>query len=142
MADRPYSHVIALLQEAGLRPTRQRMALARLLFENGDRHVTAEEIHAEATDAGVKVSVATVYNTLHQLTRAGLLREVVVDPGRTWFDTNTNAHHHFFYEDSGAIHDIAADQISIGTLPDIPAGTRLASVDVVVRVRSDDSEKN
>jgi len=134
MTERPYARVIAQLQEAGLRPTRQRMALAKLLFEPGNRHLTAEDLHEEAKSAKIRVSLATVYNTLHQFTDAGLLREVVVEPGRAYFDTNISGHHHFFYEDTGDIHDIPEDQVTIAQLPELPDGTRLNRVDVVVRV--------
>jgi len=134
MSERPYARVIAMLKEVGLRPTRQRLALARLLFDGMDRHVTAEELHAEAVSASVSVSLATVYNTLHQFTRAGLLREVVVEPGRSYFDTNTSDHHHFFFEESGAIEDIPEESVDIAALPAIPEGTTLNRVDVVVRL--------
>jgi Fur family iron response transcriptional regulator len=110
------------------------MALARMLFDHGNRHVTAEELHAEARDAGVSVSLATVYNTLNQFTASGLLREVVVEPGRTYFDTNTSGHHHFFFEESGAIRDIPEDQVKISRLPPLPQGAQLSRVDVVVRL--------
>lgn len=109
------------LRAAGLRPTRQRVALARLMFGDGDRHLTAEQLHTMALNADVRVSLATVYNALHQFTDAGLLREIVVDSGRSYFDTNTTEHHHFFYETSGRLEDIPADQMTLST---IPAGTR------------------
>ena len=96
---RPFTGAVDRLTAAGLRPTRQRLGLARLLFEGGNRHITAEQLHREATDGGVKVSLATVYNTLHQFTNAGLLREIMVDSNRCYFDTNVSEHHHFFYED-------------------------------------------
>src|SRR5918996_426169 len=99
MPRRPYRSAIDSMKAAGLRPTRQRLALARLLFEKGDRHVTAEQLHSEAMAARVRVSLATVYNTLHQLTEAGLMQEVVVEPGRSYFDTNIDNHHHFYFED-------------------------------------------
>ena len=107
---RSYSGLIARLKAGGLRPTRQRLALARLLFEGEDRHLTAEQLHSEALDADVRVSVATVYNTLHQFTKVGLLREVVVEPGRSYFDTNVDDHHHFYFESTvqlAAMHDEA-----------------------------------
>ena len=110
------------------------MALAKLLFEPGDRHLTAEDLHEEAKSANIRVSLATVYNTLHQFTDAGLLREVVVEPGRAYFDTNISGHHHFFYEDTGDIHDIPEDRVMIAQLPELPAGAQLNRVDVVVRV--------
>ena len=131
---RPYSGVIARLKTAGLRPTRQRIALAKLLFEGDSRHVTAEELHDEARTAGVSVSLATVYNALHQFTDAGLMREVVVEAGRSYFDTNTGDHHHFFHEDSGRLEDIPGEDIRVAELPSAPAGTSVRRVDVIVRV--------
>ncbi|HMB77839.1 MAG TPA: Fur family transcriptional regulator [Kiloniellaceae bacterium] len=131
---RPYRDLIARLKDAGLRPTRQRLALAKLLFGTCDRHLTAEQLHAEALEAGVRVSLATVYNSLHQFTSAGLLREVVVEPGRSYFDTNIEDHHHFFYEDSGSLQDIPTEQLRLTSLPDAPSGTRIARVDVTIRL--------
>lgn len=132
--DRPYSQTLTRLRTAGLRPTRQRLALGRLLFDGGDRHVTAEALHEEAQGAGVSVSLATVYNTLHQFTEAGLLREVVVDSARTYFDTNTSDHHHFFVENTGSLMDIEGNRIAITGLPEAPEGTDVAGVDVIVRL--------
>lgn len=123
------------LRAVGLRPTRQRIALARLLFEGSDRHVTAEQLRAEAEGAAIRVSLATVYNTLHQFTAAGLLREVVVEPGRSYFDTNVEDHHHFFCETSGMLQDIPGDSVAVGALPSPPPGTEISRVDVIIRVR-------
>ena len=134
MDQRPYAHVIERLRAAGLRPTRQRIALAKLLFDCDDRHVTAEALHAEALDNSIRVSLATVYNTLHQFTGAGLLREIVVDSHRCYFDTNTSDHHHFFYEDSGRLSDIAGDKVVVSKLPEAPEGETVRRVDVVVRI--------
>jgi Fur family iron response transcriptional regulator len=134
-AARQFTPVLERLRSAGLRPTRQRLALARLLFEQGDRHVTAEQLHAEATQAEIPVSLATVYNTLHQFTEAGLLREVVVEAGRSYFDTNTAEHHHFYNEETGWLQDIAGSELSVGQLPGPPQGTTISRVDVIVRVR-------
>lgn len=131
---RPYSHLLDRLRAAGLRPTRQRLALAKLLFENGDRHMTAEQLHGEALGSNVRVSLATVYNTLHQFTDAGLLREIVVDAGRSYFDTNTSNHHHFFYEKSGRLEDIPGEMVVVARVPEAPMGTSISRVDVVVRV--------
>jgi Fur family iron response transcriptional regulator len=131
---RPFSSALDRLRSVGLRPTRQRLALARLLFESGHRHVTAEGLHKEARSANVGVSLATVYNTLHQLTEAGLLREVVAEPGCSYFDTNNSDHHHFFFQDSGALIDIPANGISVMNLPEPPAGTEVSRVEVIVRV--------
>jgi Fur family transcriptional regulator, iron response regulator len=136
---RPYSRVLDRLRSAELRPTRQRLALARLLFENGDRHITAESLHEEALSVDVRVSLATVYNTLHQFTSAGLLREIVVDGTRSYFDTNTDDHHHFFFEGKGRLEDIPADRIVVSELPPPPSGTTVSRVDVIVRV--DDAKK-
>jgi Fur family transcriptional regulator, iron response regulator len=124
----------ARLRAAGLRPTRQRLALATLLFGARDRHVTAEELHEEAVAAGVPVSLATVYNTLHQLTEAGLLRELSVDGSRTYFDTNIGDHHHFYCEEDGSLTDIDGDHIEVSGVPQPPAGAKLKRVDVIVRV--------
>lgn len=124
----------ARLRTAGLRPTRQRVELAGLLFQDCDRHVTAEGLHDEVTRAGLKVSLATVYNTLHQFTQAGLLRQVVVDSARGYFDTNTGEHQHFFLEDEGTLIDIA-DPIAVSGVPAPPPGLAVDRVDVVVRVR-------
>lgn len=126
------------LRAAGLRPTRQRIALARLLFDGSDRHVTAEQLHGEALAAAIAVSLATVYNTLHQFTDAGLLREVVVEPGRSYFDTNADDHHHFFCESSGVLQDIPGQGVIVTGLPLPPSGTAIRRVEVIVRVRADE----
>jgi Fur family iron response transcriptional regulator len=125
----------AVLRMAGLRPTRQRVALAELLLGGEHRHVSAEQLHAEAQAARVGVSLATVYNTLHQFQEAGLLREVAVDASRSYFDTDTSDHHHFYIEDEQRVVDIPASSIIIQGLPDAPSGMKVTHVDVVVRVR-------
>jgi Fur family iron response transcriptional regulator len=127
--------VVARLRDAGLRPTRQRAELASLLFSRGHRHLTAESLHEEAAKAGAKISLATVYNTLHQFKHAGLLRQVVVDSSRSYFDTNIGEHQHFFVEDDGTLIDIPGDAIAVSGVPVPPKGTELSRVDVVVRVR-------
>ena len=132
------STILSRLRAAGLRPTRQRLALARLLFEAADRHITAEQLHGEATAAAIPVSLATVYNTLHQFTGAGMLREVVVEPGRSYFDTNIDDHHHFFCESTGMLQDIPGAAVIVGELPRAPAGTEISRVDVIIRVRRPD----
>ena len=123
------------LRHAGLRPTRQRVELASLLFRDHDRHVTAESLHDEVSKAGVKVSLATVYNTLHQFTQAGLLRQVIVDAARSYFDTNTGDHQHFFLEDEGMLIDIPGETVTVSGVPAPPPGLSVDRVDVVVRVR-------
>jgi Fur family iron response transcriptional regulator len=121
------------LRAAGLKPTRQRMALARLLFTGAHRHVTPESLFNEAQAGGAGVSLATVYNALHQFRDAGLVREVKLDSERRWFDTNAGAHHHFFIEDTGALIDI--DEASVGvSTPPPPRGFAVAGVDVVIRL--------
>ncbi len=129
------SLAMARLRRAGLRPTRQRVELAGLLFRDQDRHVTAETLHDEVTDAGLRVSLATVYNTLHQFTEAGLLRQVIVDAARSYFDTNTGDHQHFFLEKEGLLIDIPGDTIAVAGVPSPPTGLSVDRVDVVVRVR-------
>lgn len=135
-SSRSFRPLIDRLRNVGLRPTRQRLALARLLFDKADRHVSAEQLHAEALEHAIRVSLATVYNTLNQFTGAGLLREVVVAPGRSYFDTNIGNHHHFYVEDSGQLHDIPGEQVVVQALPAVPAGTEISRVDVVVRLRT------
>jgi Fur family transcriptional regulator, iron response regulator len=132
--DKAHGDVAKLLRAAGLRPTRQRVALAHLLFANGDRHVTAEGLHEEAQARKVPVSLATVYNTLHQFTEAGLLREVAVEGAKTYFDTNTSNHYHFFCEHSGTLMDIQTGAIRIEGLPEAPDGMTISRVDVLVRL--------
>jgi len=127
-----------LLERAGLRPTRQRVALATLLFGSGDRHVNAEMLHAEAVRAGVRVSLATVYNTLHQFVRAGLLREIAIGGQRAYFDTNTSNHNHFFVEPDGKLVDIPGNSIRVDGLPEPPEHLRIAHIDVVVRLVAKD----
>ena len=130
----PATTALQRLRAAGLRPTRQRLALAQLLLGTDHRHVTAEQLHGEALSANIRVSLATVYNTLHQFTEAGLLREAVVEPGRSYFDTNTAEHHHFFCEATGALHDIPATQLALSGLPLPPSGTKIRRVDIIVRI--------
>jgi len=123
------------LRAAGLRPTRQRVALANLLFAKGDRHLTAEELHEEAGIAGVPVSLATIYNTLHQFTEARLLRVLSVESSKTYFDTNVSDHHHFFVEGENEVQDIPTGNITVGNLPEPPEGMEISHVDVVIRLR-------
>lgn len=129
--------MLTKLKDAGLRPTRQRLALAKLLFECSERHISAEDLHAEALAHDVQVSLATIYNALHQFTKAGLLREVVVGPGRSYFDNNTTPHHHFFIEGEGLLIDIPADQVVFNQLPATPSDMKIARIDVIVRLAND-----
>jgi Fur family iron response transcriptional regulator len=123
------------VRDAGLRPTRQRIALADLIFSKGDRHLSAEELHEEAVSAGVPVSLATVYNALHQFTQAGMLRILAIEGSRTYFDTNTSDHHHFFIEGENRIFDIESGPVTVLDLPEPPEGMEIANVDVVIRLR-------
>ena len=124
------------LAGGGLRPTRQRLALAELLVGDGqNRHVTAESLFAAAQDDGAGVSLATVYNTLRAFCDAGLMQEVTVDGSKSYFDTNTHDHPHFYWEDDGSLTDAPADQLQIAHLPTPPEGAEIASVDVVIRLR-------
>ncbi|HMK78579.1 MAG TPA: Fur family transcriptional regulator [Xanthobacteraceae bacterium] len=131
----PWHDVKAMLRQVGLRPTRQRMALGWILFAKGDRHLTAEMLYEEATKAKVPVSLATVYNALHQFTEVGLLRQVAVDGSKTYFDTNVSDHHHFFVEGENALVDIPNADVALDRMPSAPPGYEVARVDVVVRLR-------
>ncbi|MBT9371576.1 iron response transcriptional regulator IrrA [Rhizobium sp. CSW-27] len=134
MAD-AVTNVETRLRDCGLRPTRQRVALADLLFAKGDRHLTVEELHEEASLAGVPVSLATVYNTLHQFTEAGLIRVLAVESARTYFDTNVSDHHHFFVEGRNEVLDIPVSNLQIDNIPEPPEGMEIAHVDVIIRLR-------
>ena len=128
-----YANAAKLLRGAGLRPTRQRVALAQLLGA-AHRHISAESLHREADKSGMPVALATIYNTLHQFTEAGLLREVAVEGAKTYFDTNTSNHYHFFCEHSGKLLDISNGSIKIEGLPEAPEGMVISRVDVLVRL--------
>ena len=136
-----YGQAVSRLTAAGLRPTRQRIALARLLIETAPRHVTAEELYHEACQNGIHVSLATVYNTLHQFTQAGLMGEVVVGSGQSYFDTTAHAHHHFFDKNTGEIFDFPDDAVDFGELPPPPRGKVIERVDVVNRIRNATKEE-
>jgi Fur family transcriptional regulator, iron response regulator len=123
------------LREAGLRPTRQRLALASLLFNGCDRHVSAEKLHAEAEKAKVDVSLATIYNTLNQFKDAGLIREVAIEGERSYFDTNTSNHFHYLDEVTGELSDIGPDNVVISGLTNLPEGRAIDRIDVIVRLR-------
>ncbi len=129
------TEVATRVREAGLRPTRQRISLASLLFAKGDRHLTAEELHEEAQGAGVAVSLATVYNTLHQFTDAGMLRILAVEGAKTYFDTNTSDHHHFYVEGENKVIDIDTGPVTVSNVPTPPEGMEIANIDIVIRLR-------
>jgi Fur family iron response transcriptional regulator len=123
------------LRLAGLRPTRQRLSLAAILFGAGDRHVSAESLHQEALAARIHVSLATVYNTLNQFKAAGLLREVAFEGERTFFDTNTSNHFHYYLEETDQLVDIESTDLEVKGLPELPSGTEIDRIDVIVRLR-------
>ena len=131
----PMRDLKGMLRRAGLRPTRQRISLGWLLFGKGDRHLTAEALFEEASRAKVQVSLATVYNTLHQFTGAGLLKELALDGAKTYFDTCVGDHHHFVIEGENRVMDIPDSDIRVDQLPQAPEGYEVARVDVVVRLR-------
>ena len=133
--ERPYSKPLEQLSSVGLRPTSQRMILAKLLFDGTRRHVTAEMLRYEVLKSQKKVSLATIYNTLHLFTKLGLLREIIVDSDYSYFDTNTTNHHHFYREDTRELIDIDESDIQIGRLPKPPQGSQITRVDMVVRTK-------
>ncbi len=128
--------VLERLRDAGLRPTRQRLALAKILFARGHRHVSAEQLFNEAKSSRVDVSLATVYNALHDFTGKGLLREISIDSSSSYFDTNTGNHHHFYFERSGHLEDIPSEHVNISALPEAPGGAEITRVDVIIRVKA------
>jgi Fur family transcriptional regulator, iron response regulator len=130
-----YDSFASLLQGAGLRPTRQRLALAGLLFDRCHKHVTAEQVHAAIRRMRVSISLATIYNTLNAFTGVGLLRQIAIDGGQVYFDTNTNDHHHLFDEENRRLSDIPTSFMRLAGMPRIPAGKVLSRVDIVLRVR-------
>jgi Fur family transcriptional regulator, iron response regulator len=140
----PFStgEIMPMLRRAGLRPTRQRISLACLMYGAGNRHLSAESLHAEAIAAGIQVSLATVYNTLNQFTTAGLLREVAIEGHKTYFDTNTSNHYHYYIEHEGRLTDIPSDEVRVVGLPAAPEGMHVKRVDVIVRLsrRPDDQQ--
>jgi Fur family iron response transcriptional regulator len=129
------------LRAVGLRPTRTRVALGSLLFAKGDRHVTAEMLFEEANQAKVSVSLATIYNTLHQFTEVGFLRQVAIDASKSYFDTNNTEHHHFYIEDRHELMDVSPTDMIVGKAPVPPDGYEIVRIDVVVRLRRKDSEQ-
>ena len=129
------SEIAKLFDKAELRQTRQRTQLAKILFQAENRHFTAEQLHKEARTAGGTISLATIYNTLHQFRTAGLLRQVIVEPGKVYFDTNTEPHHHFYIENDGELLDVERSEIEISTLPEIPKDCAIQETDVIIRLR-------
>ena len=130
-----YNQAVKKLSNIGLRPTKQRMILIKLLFENPDRHISAEELYQEVRKEDRKISLATIYNTLKQFTKVGLLKELVVDQNKSIYCTNHDPHYHLYIEDEGKVVDIPQKNIDLN-IPSIPACLSLHNVDVVVRVRT------
>jgi Fur family iron response transcriptional regulator len=126
--------IMAMLRQVGLKPTRQRMELAQLMYGEGDRHISAESLHAEALAKRIQVSLATVYNALNQFTAAGLLREVAIEGKKAYFDTNTSNHSHYYIEHEGRLTDIPSDDVRVVGLPKAPDGMHIKRVDVIVRL--------
>ncbi len=131
----PVHELKGMLRGSGLRPTRQRISLGWLLFGKGDRHVTAEMLYEEASKARVPVSLATIYNTLHQFTDAGLLRQIAWMARGAYFDTNVSDHHHYFVEGEEGLSDIPGPPLKVGQLPEPPEGMEIERVDVIVRLK-------
>ena len=130
-----YNSAISKLEKNGIRATKQRRVLAKLIFDKGKRHISAENLFDEVKKEDRKISMATIYNTLKQFTNLGLIREVVVDKNKSLYDTNNKPHYHLYIEDEGKIHDIPTDNINLD-LPSVPACLTLHNIDVIVRVRS------
>ena len=130
-----YNIALKKIEESGIVPTKQRRILAKILFQNGNRHISAENLFDEVKKQDRKISMATIYNTLKQFTNLGLIREIVVDKNKSLYDTNNRPHYHLYIEDEGKIHDIPTDNINID-LPSVPACLTLHNIDIIVRVRS------
>ena len=130
-----YNMALRKIEESGIIPTKQRRVLAKILFEKGNRHISAENLFDEVKKQDRKISMATIYNTLKQFTNLGLIREIVVDKNKSLYDTNNRPHYHLYIEDEGKIHDIPTDNINID-LPSVPACLTLHNIDIIVRVRS------
>ena len=134
-------NIVTRLQAAGLRATPKRIAIGGLLFDGVDRHVTADDVATIARRAGVRVSLATVYNTLNQFVAAGLMKRITMDTDRTYFDTNVSDHHHLFFEEDGVLHDIPGDSVRVEGLPPIPSGSKVRAIEVIVRMTGDKSQR-
>ena len=136
-----YSKAITKIESSGIRPTKQRRILAKILFDKGNRHVSAEELFDDVKKEDRKISMATVYNTLKQFTTIGLIREVVVDQNKSLYCTNNKSHYHLYIEDEGKIVDIPTQNIDLN-IPSIPACLQLHNIDVIVRIRTLKDKKN
>ena len=130
-----YDQVIKKLSNKGIRPTKQRMILAKLLFEKGDRHISAEELYTEVQKEDRKISLATIYNTLKQFTNIGLLKELVIDQNKSIYCSNHDSHYHLYIEDEGKIIDIPQKNIDLN-IPELPACLKFHNIDIIVRIRT------
>jgi Fur family iron response transcriptional regulator len=126
--------IVSHLRAHGVTPTQQRVDIGEIVFERR-QHFSADQLLERLVRNGGTVSKATVYNTLGLFAERGLIREVVVDPSRLFYDSNIDPHHHFFHVDSGELEDVAADDIAIARLPELPAGASVEGVDVIIRLR-------
>ena len=136
-----YHQAIKKIESSGIRPTKQRRVLAKILFEKGNRHVSADELFHDVKKEDRKISMATVYNTLKQFTSLGLVREIVVDQNKSLYCTNHKSHYHLYIEDEGKIVDIPTQNIDLN-IPSIPACLQLHNIDVIVRIRTLKDKKN
>lgn len=127
---------VDILKEVNLRPTRQRVALVSNIFNSGNRHINAEKLHEEVLSNGEKVSLATVYNTLNNLAKAGLLRQVRVNSNQNYFDTNTSVHHHFFDEANQSLIDIPHNEIKLVGIPKPPINKKISDVEIIISIKN------
>lgn len=126
--------LLSLFNQHGILPTPQRVEIASILLQR-PQHLSAEQIIDKLREAGSCVSKATVYNSLNLFSECGLVKEVMVDPVRKFYDSTTRPHHHFYNVDSGELSDIPDEQVSFQVLPDMPDGTERESVEVLIKVR-------
>ena len=136
-----YHQAMKKIESSGIRPTKQRRVLAKILFEKGNRHLSADELFHDVKKEDRKISMATVYNTLKQFTSLGLVREVVVDQNKSLYCTNHKSHYHLYSEDEGKIIDIPTENVNLN-IPSIPACLQLYNIDIIVRIRTLKDKKN
>lgn len=129
------SQVIEKLKHAGVTPTQQRIEIGQILFAK-PQHLSADQVLTIVNQAGPLVSKATIYNTLGLFARKGLVKEVIVDPSKVFYDSNTSGHHHFYAIDSGELMDIEGDNLRLENMPNLPVGTEAEGIDIVIRVRN------
>ena len=130
-----YNSAINKLEKNGIRATKQRRVLAKLIFDKGKMHISAENLFDEVKEDERKISMATIYNTLKQFTSLGLIREIVVDQNKSLYCNNNQSHYHLYIEDEGKVIDIPTKNIDLD-IPSIPACLKLHDIDVIVRIRT------